>query len=143
MTGQVDSLDADGWVTRRPHPTDRRATAIGLTPSAKEKHKKLAIGYLHFAAMLLGAIPGERLDKTIAGPQGELDRGTKAASGRARGVKRSCFGLRRPAGHRRARGGKDCRNHVQKVLPSESPNAQASTAWWLSIGNPGAHDDGP
>src|SRR5215472_18872076 len=35
VTGLVDGLEADGWVTRSPHPEDRRATIISLTPTAE------------------------------------------------------------------------------------------------------------
>src|SRR5260221_10553590 len=31
VTGLVDALQADGFVTRGPHPTDRRATLVELT----------------------------------------------------------------------------------------------------------------
>ena len=36
MTALVDSLEADGLVARRPHPTDRRATMIELTAGGSE-----------------------------------------------------------------------------------------------------------
>ena len=32
MTAMVDAMEASGLVVRRPHPTDRRATLVGLTP---------------------------------------------------------------------------------------------------------------
>lgn len=32
VTGLVDALEASGYVARRPHPTDRRATLVSLTP---------------------------------------------------------------------------------------------------------------
>src|SRR5260221_10940495 len=31
VTGLVDALEAEGWVARSPHPTDRRATLVALT----------------------------------------------------------------------------------------------------------------
>jgi DNA-binding MarR family transcriptional regulator len=31
VTALVDALEANGWVTRGPHPTDRRATLVALT----------------------------------------------------------------------------------------------------------------
>jgi DNA-binding MarR family transcriptional regulator len=34
VTGLIDALEADGWVTRTPHPDDRRATIISITPTA-------------------------------------------------------------------------------------------------------------
>src|SRR5262245_14130715 len=36
MTALVDSLETEGLVARRPHPTDRRATMIELTTSGNE-----------------------------------------------------------------------------------------------------------
>ena len=35
ITALVDSLESDGLVVRRAHPTDRRATVIELAPKAK------------------------------------------------------------------------------------------------------------
>lgn len=31
VTNLVDALEASGWVSRRPHPSDRRATLVELT----------------------------------------------------------------------------------------------------------------
>jgi DNA-binding MarR family transcriptional regulator len=49
VTGLVDALVADGLVTREPHPGDRRATLVTLTPRGKRlvaqlkrDHKRLA-----------------------------------------------------------------------------------------------------
>lgn len=49
VTGLVDALVADGLVTREPHPVDRRATLVTLTPDGarlvaqlKRNHKRLA-----------------------------------------------------------------------------------------------------
>jgi DNA-binding MarR family transcriptional regulator len=36
MTATVDSLEQDGLVSRRPHPSDRRATIIELTGAGRE-----------------------------------------------------------------------------------------------------------
>lgn len=36
VTGLVDALEADGWVRRTPHPTDRRATVVDLTERGRE-----------------------------------------------------------------------------------------------------------
>jgi DNA-binding MarR family transcriptional regulator len=41
ITALVDSLEEDGLVQRRPHPTDRRATVIELSAKAKGE---LALG---------------------------------------------------------------------------------------------------
>lgn len=39
ITALVDSLEADGLVSRRAHPTDRRATVIELSAKAKSELK--------------------------------------------------------------------------------------------------------
>jgi DNA-binding MarR family transcriptional regulator len=57
ITGLVDALETDGWVERRPHPTDRRATIVALTPAAETAFAKLLRGYLGLAADLLSGIP--------------------------------------------------------------------------------------
>jgi DNA-binding MarR family transcriptional regulator len=36
VTGLIDGLEADGLVARAPHPTDRRATLVTLTPKGNE-----------------------------------------------------------------------------------------------------------
>ncbi len=36
MTVTIDSLEQEGLVSRRPHPTDRRATLIELTPAGQK-----------------------------------------------------------------------------------------------------------
>ncbi len=35
MVSTIDELEAQGWVQRRPHPTDRRAHALHLTPAGR------------------------------------------------------------------------------------------------------------
>ncbi len=37
ITALVDSLEEDGFVVRKPHPTDRRATVIELAAKAKSE----------------------------------------------------------------------------------------------------------
>lgn len=57
VTGLVDALEADGWVTRSPHPTDRRATIISLTPVAAATLARLSSSYQALARELLGDVP--------------------------------------------------------------------------------------
>lgn len=45
ITALVDALETDGLVERLPHPTDRRATLIQLTPKA---HKTISFGCTQF-----------------------------------------------------------------------------------------------
>jgi len=61
VTGLVDALEADGWVTRSPHPTDRRATIISLTPDAAATMARLSDSYQALAADLLGDVPRAEL----------------------------------------------------------------------------------
>ncbi len=56
VTGLVDSLEADGWVTRSPHPTDRRATIISLTPASETTLDRLTESYAALAHDLLGDV---------------------------------------------------------------------------------------
>jgi DNA-binding MarR family transcriptional regulator len=57
ITGLVDALEADGWVKRRPHPTDRRATIVALTPAAEAAFARLLEGYHGLTADLVSGIP--------------------------------------------------------------------------------------
>lgn len=60
VTGLVDALEDTGFVARRPHPTDRRATLVALTDHGAEVAATLAAGQVEFADQLFGGIePGE------------------------------------------------------------------------------------
>jgi DNA-binding MarR family transcriptional regulator len=54
VTGLVDALEADGWVARSPHPADRRATIISLSPAAETTLARLRDSYEGMARDLLG-----------------------------------------------------------------------------------------
>ena len=56
VTGLVDALEADGWVTRTPHPDDRRATIISVTPAAQTAISTLRESYEGLAHDLLAGI---------------------------------------------------------------------------------------
>ena len=56
VTGLIDALEADGWVTRTPHPDDRRATIITLTPAAQTAISTLRDSYEGLAHDLLAGI---------------------------------------------------------------------------------------
>src|SRR5580658_6758294 len=62
VTGLVDSLEADGWVTRSPHPADRRATIISLTPASEVTLTRLTDSYRSLAHDLLGDVCDDDLD---------------------------------------------------------------------------------
>lgn len=57
ITGLIDALEADGWVERRAHPTDRRATIVALTPAAEVAFAKLNQNYGHLSRDLASGIP--------------------------------------------------------------------------------------
>jgi DNA-binding MarR family transcriptional regulator len=61
VTGLVDALEADGWVTRSPHPVDRRATIISLTATAAQTLDRLRSSYEALARDLLGDLAADDL----------------------------------------------------------------------------------
>jgi DNA-binding MarR family transcriptional regulator len=61
VTGLVDGLENDGWVTRSPHPDDRRATIISLTPAAESALVGLRENYEGLAHDLLTDVPPDDL----------------------------------------------------------------------------------
>jgi len=61
VTGLVDALEADGWVTRSPHPADRRATIISLTAAAEATLARLRASYEGLAHDLVGDLAPEDL----------------------------------------------------------------------------------
>ena len=70
VTGLVDGLEATGFVSRQPHPTDRRATLVtfterGLRTVAMER------GQQEFARLLFAEMAEERLD-CFTGVLGEI-----------------------------------------------------------------------
>jgi len=61
MTAIVDGLEATGLVARRPHPTDRRATLVELSPSgAMEAERDLGPRLDAIAALFAELTPAER-----------------------------------------------------------------------------------
>lgn len=61
VTGLIDALEADGWVTRSPHPVDRRATIISLTAAARATLVQLNDSYQGLARDLLGDLDPDDL----------------------------------------------------------------------------------
>lgn len=57
ITGLVDALEADGWVERRAHPSDRRAILVALTPDGQAAFARLLEGYRSLASDLVSGIP--------------------------------------------------------------------------------------
>lgn len=61
VTGLVDGLAATGFVTREPHPRDRRAALVTLTAHGHAVADRLVAGRTGFADALLGDLPPARL----------------------------------------------------------------------------------
>lgn len=76
VTGLIDALEADGWVTRTPHPVDRRATIISLTDTAEAALVRLQASYQALARDLLGDVAENDLTNcraVIGTLEGRLD----------------------------------------------------------------------
>lgn len=62
VTGLVDALQADGFVTRDPHPGDRRATLVSLTDKGAATMSGLRGEYDEGASRLFGGLPDADLE---------------------------------------------------------------------------------
>ncbi|MGN9778784.1 MarR family winged helix-turn-helix transcriptional regulator [Micromonospora sp. H33] len=67
VTGLVDGLVAGGFVTREPHPTDRRAFLVTFTEHGTRTVEALEEGQRQFAELLFGDLRADRLDCFVAG----------------------------------------------------------------------------
>ena len=56
VTGLVDGLVDAGFVTREPHPTDRRATLVSLTERGAASMAQMARDYRELAQLLFGQL---------------------------------------------------------------------------------------
>ena len=74
ITGLVDGLVATGFVTRQPHPTDRRATLVTFTDLGTRTAAKLVEGQREFAELLFAGMPERRFDGLVGGLAEVLDR---------------------------------------------------------------------
>jgi DNA-binding MarR family transcriptional regulator len=67
ITGLIDGLAATGFVTREPHPTDRRATLVTFTEHGAQITQALESGQQEFAHLLFGGMPAKQFDCLVAG----------------------------------------------------------------------------
>lgn len=65
ITGLVDALVDTGFVTREPHPTDRRATLVSLTKHGAGVMTQMAADHAKLAAGLFGGLPPRQLDTFV------------------------------------------------------------------------------
>ncbi|MDQ0895774.1 MarR family winged helix-turn-helix transcriptional regulator [Agromyces ramosus] len=67
ITGLVDALEAGGYVTRSPHPTDRRSIIVSLGASAHELMREMQHDHAELSAELLGAVDAADRDAVVRG----------------------------------------------------------------------------
>ena len=73
VTGLVDGLAATGFVTREPHPTDRRATLVSLTAQGREVMQQMAADHDELAQLLFAAFGPRELEAFASGLGAVLD----------------------------------------------------------------------
>ena len=74
VTGLVDGLEETGYVTRRPHPQDRRATLVTLTERGTDVMTQMQKGQETFARLLFADLPDRQLAVLTRGLAHVLDR---------------------------------------------------------------------
>ncbi|MFG1921007.1 MarR family winged helix-turn-helix transcriptional regulator [Cryptosporangium sp. NPDC048952] len=74
VTGLVDGLEQTGFVTREPHPDDRRATLVTVTQRGAEMVATLQAGQKELAEQLFGPMPPKELDQLVSGLTGVVER---------------------------------------------------------------------
>jgi DNA-binding MarR family transcriptional regulator len=74
ITGLVDALEAGGYVTRSPHPSDRRAIIVSLAASAEEFMRDMQRDHAELSADLLGAVAPADRDSLLRGIEAIAER---------------------------------------------------------------------
>ena len=67
VTGLVDALVGTGFVTRAPHPTDRRATLVSLTEGGASTLAAMDRGHEELAELLFGGMSDRQLGAFVSG----------------------------------------------------------------------------
>jgi DNA-binding MarR family transcriptional regulator len=67
ITALVDGLAASGFVTREPHPSDRRATLVTFTERGRATAQALRDGHVRLARQLFAGLPDDAFDSFDAG----------------------------------------------------------------------------
>jgi DNA-binding MarR family transcriptional regulator len=80
VTGLIDILEAQGWVARSPHPTDRRATLVTLTERGAAAAARMDTERQESAAALFGDVAADELATFVAVLDRVLDRIGQPAS---------------------------------------------------------------
>jgi DNA-binding MarR family transcriptional regulator len=74
VTGLVDALVETGFVTREPHPHDRRATLVSFTRKGKRTAQGLVAGRVELADYLFAGVPDRKLAALVSGLDVVLER---------------------------------------------------------------------
>jgi DNA-binding MarR family transcriptional regulator len=74
VTGLVDALVADGLVTREPHPGDRRATLVTVTPRGETLVAQLKRDHKGLARALFAPMSRREFDGFARGLDGVIER---------------------------------------------------------------------
>jgi DNA-binding MarR family transcriptional regulator len=74
VTGLVDGLEESGYVTREPHPGDRRAALVTLTEHGTEVMTEMEKVHEEFARLLFEDLPERHLAALTRGLAHVLDR---------------------------------------------------------------------
>lgn len=80
VTGLVDALEVSGFVIRRPHPTDRRATLVALTEQGQHAVSTMHADYQELAAHLFADLAGNDVDSFVVALNQVLGRLRNAVS---------------------------------------------------------------
>jgi DNA-binding MarR family transcriptional regulator len=79
VTGLVDGLQETGFVTREPHPTDRRAALVTLTDHGSKVMAQMQVEHEEFARLLFGDLTARQISSLARGLGHVLDRLRKLA----------------------------------------------------------------
>jgi DNA-binding MarR family transcriptional regulator len=74
ITTLIDALVETGFVTREPHPSDRRATLVTFTPHGEQTARALVEGHRELARLLFEDLPAGELEEFDAGLVDVVDR---------------------------------------------------------------------
>jgi DNA-binding MarR family transcriptional regulator len=74
ITGLVDALAATGFVSRQPHPRDRRATLVHFTEHGAEVARRLESDQQEFARVLFEGMSASHFTGLVHGLDAVLDR---------------------------------------------------------------------
>jgi DNA-binding MarR family transcriptional regulator len=87
VTGLVDALESTGFLERRPHPTDRRASLVTFTEHGRRIAEGFEAGRAQLADVLFEGMPGDQFEAVVNGLDRMLDR-LRAALAAARDANR-------------------------------------------------------